>query len=711
MKEKLALVIAALMITSMALSISTTTVSAPSTFSASPGAALEPTRVKAGTRVMLTVKVTNETTENIDNVRIWALAGTFTEQIGGVSAAENLKLAADNMENAVAPLRQAGENLKLAGDNKKASGKPLKEAADDLYMAGGYVKGITRGTNATVDYASVGADLQSAKAKLEAAGDVIDDVPENFVDIRTKLYDAGTLINTAGTKFDTEPEENFSEYPNRERVAENLKLAGTALQNAADQLLAGSLRQAGTQLQTAASRIYDAAMQWGVDTNDNAKAAANKLDNYVDDCLNTAGQKLINAAQYDNLAGQNLVSVADRLQSVASYLRAADSDLNTAGNNLDLDPAADNLDAASSIRRAGENLKASTDNVLQAGLQLSQAADNLRAAATALGAALGGDGLTNATADENAAAENLRNREKVNLTAAGDALIAAASDLSAAASTMLSTAKALVPATCTMVDVTNGVQFNSIGENYLRPGASENYGFLLTTPTINTENDYTIRVASCAVGTTTWITQADLTLTVDGKAPVLTIVITQAGVAENNLVGTVYNNAKATITITSDEILQSIGTATVMDNTTGENLLPPLTIGMVKVLENTGTFTVGRWDDNHMIVRVVNAVDVVGNALSRAEVAFTVDTRAPIFVPPENSGLPGLISGMVAKTQAGTGITFPYVDNVATKNVTIRVEDNVPGVTDNAKYVIKVTIDTVDALRDAVVSNLWGSGI
>ena len=102
MKEKLALVIAALLIASMALSIPTTSVGA----SVYASATLSPTFVRDETRIKLTITVTNLTDKDIDNVviKVMDTGDDFTEAIGGPTTAEALENAADNMENAVAPL-------------------------------------------------------------------------------------------------------------------------------------------------------------------------------------------------------------------------------------------------------------------------------------------------------------------------------------------------------------------------------------------------------------------------------------------------------------------------------------------------------------------------------------------------------------------------------------------------------------------------------
>ena len=87
MREKLALVIAALMITSMALSISTTSVSATH---ATPTMSLSPNFVKAGENYVFTLSVTNNGGDPIDNVEIVNLGGL-------TSIKSMLKLPKDNI--------------------------------------------------------------------------------------------------------------------------------------------------------------------------------------------------------------------------------------------------------------------------------------------------------------------------------------------------------------------------------------------------------------------------------------------------------------------------------------------------------------------------------------------------------------------------------------------------------------------------------------
>ena len=621
MKEKLALAIAALMMTSMAFAISTTSVSAGS-------ATLEPTSAWRDTKIKSTVTVTNDTTDNIDNVRIFVLGDptpAFTQAIGGTAAAENLKLAADNLENVVTPLKQAGENLKLAADNKEIDAGPAVSSAGTSLQSAAIRAAILVMEN------EVATSIEDAGIALEEAGDGIAVASENFTLIVSKLNSAKEKLDSAAG--DATPENMWS-Y--NSAAAENLDNAAERIGDAATALAGGSLRRAGENLKIAGDNLENAGTALG--------GAAGTDFTSAGTSLRDAGQALIDAAQYDNLAGVNLGTAAAYLQSAGAYIGLADTtDLGAAGNNLENAAA----NASGSIAAAGDNLTPATDDVLAAGDALSSAATYLSAAATELGADLGGDELEAAMEHENAAADNL-NVGDVDLGTAGQQLIYAADDLSAAATELLATANALAPTTWTISEGTNFVQFNAIGDNVIVPGDSETFVFLWKTPNCYpVENVYTVRVVSSAEGSTSWRLELETELAVDGKPPSLTIVVTQTGVAVNNLVGDVYQDGKATITIRTDELLSSISTITIYDNDGAENLLPPITICMNNVLENTVTFTVGEWDDNSpVIVHVASAEDLIGNDNTAIDNgSFTVDTRAPIFT---DNGLAPIISGMVA---------------------------------------------------------------
>jgi len=675
------------MITSMALSISTTSVTA------GVGDSLSPTYARDDTRIKFTVTVKNDsTTDNIDNIRIIVPSGSnFIQAIGGASAAENLKLAADNMENAVAPLSQAGENLKLAGDNKEAAGQALIDAAAELVTA----------TNKFVllGWDNIPSLVDQAATNLDYAADNMAAASENFTNIAAKLELAWYYLNLAGGN-DVDEDENLRNY--NVNAAENFDNAAAWLDNVGNALLNGSLRNTGDNLVMAGSYLENAGKTGGLADNNTAlgtaiQAAGSKLQ--------LAGNNLMDAAKYENYAGINLVSVKDYLLSSGGLIRLADTDLDAAGDNLE--------NAALQIGFAADNMENIDDNILQAGDNLSLAATYLANAATQLGAALGGDELEDAMEHENAAAENL-NVETVDLGTAGQQLIYAADDLSAAATKLLATANALEPTTWILSEGTGYVQFNAISDNVITPGSSETFVFLWSTPNISVENTYTVTITSNKEGggAAHWIVQGTVTLTVDGAAPTLTIVVTQAGVVDkdgsavNNLVGTALDDAKATITITASEVLQSIGTVTVENSGgTEENFVPPITLTTTDNIVYTGTFTAGAWDDNTVVVKVASAKDLVGlENTAGMENTVTVDTRAPILI---DNGLAGLVSVMRTNvTQAGTGENFLYVDNKTAQSIIITVVDNF-GSTDNDVWVISVTVDNTSATRSAVVENLW----
>ncbi len=712
MKEKLALVIAALLITSMAFAISTTTVTAPSTFSASPSATAtldepDPARVRANTRMLIKITVTNDsTTDNIDNVRIVATT-VFTQAIGGASAAENLELAADNMENAVAFLQGAGENLIFAEDNKKAAGSKLTNAAVDMDTAGGW---LNIATETSENIKNAGSNLKTAALNLSRAGDNLNAEPENWDLVASKLSTVSSFLDSAGIYL----VENDTADP-LDNVLENagwrLDNAAARISDASTAIAGGSLRRAGENLKLAGENIKVAADnldEAGTGTNeDNAAAplwaAGDKIYN--------AGVDLVNAGNNLDNAGYALGLAENYLKSAGSLIEAADTDLVVAGDNLE--------NAALMLEAAENQLRANTENVQAAGENLVSAAACMASSASGLGVGLGGDEENAAQVHIKAAGDNMKSSDNVDLTVAGNQLIAAASDLEAAAAAMLLTANKLVPITTTW-DMSTGadyVQFDAHlgGENSIAPTLSETFGFLWTTPTITTEENYTLGILTSIEELlyTEWDNLGGFTLTVDGKIPTLAIVVTQTGVVDRdnnaveNVVGTALDN-EATITITASEELQFIGTVTVENSGgTEENFVSPITLTTTDNRVYTGTFLVGTWDDNVPVVKVASAKDLVGNENDVGmEGSFIVDTRAPVFT---DNGLLGLINGMARKnvTQAGTDITFAYVDNNADQNISIFVQDNALGEADNDFWVISVTIDTDDAAPDPTIDDRW----
>jgi hypothetical protein len=664
-KDKAAIVIAALMIASMAFAISTPIVSAGVT----------PTSVtyRGNTRVTLSITVTNDTPDNIDNVRFTIVgtpSPTFSAAIGGASAADNLKLAADNMENAAKALIKAGENLKLADDNIDKAAQALISAAAQL--------GVARDRIVVLGWENIPNQLDQAVTYLDTAGDDLALATENLTKIAASLESVTILLRHAGGA----PDENMDEY--NTNASENFDNAAAWLDNVGNALLNGSLRNAGENLRMAGSYLENAGKAGGL--NDNNPALGTAIQTAGTE-LQKAGNNLKDAATYENAAGVNLTLVKNYLLSAGGLITLADStDLATAGDNLE--------NAAVLIGRAADNMSAVDDNIL-VGDNLSQAAVYLSDAATLLGAALGGDDMASVKTNENAAAQKMM-KETLNIEDAGDKLVLAASKLSAAASTMLATANAMGPAGWTIVsDAANDVLFRASSTTHIASGGSKTFGFFWTTPNVGAiENTYTLRVYVYKPGSAIPTGTYDITLKVDGKAPAATtFTVTQVGVATSNLVGDKLDNAKATITLVTGEVA-SLGPIYVENSGNGVSLTTSPSVSTTDNLTFTATFTVGTWDDNSCQIRV-SATDAIGNTGSLTQ-AFTVDTRAPVFV---DNGFAGVVAGMRENVrQAGTQTLFRYVDNRTSKQIIGRAEDNKNNV-DNDLW-CTVYINTVLASKD-----------
>jgi len=674
-KDKAAIVIAALMITSMAvsiLSISTTTVSAQ--------VSLTSLAYRGGTRVTLSITVTNDTGENIDNVRFTIVgtpSPTFNSAIGGANTADNLRLAADNiLENAVPYITQAGENLIMAEDNKKSSGPNIKAAGDNLE---GVTDGRLAAENVLASSAArtgVVANLTNATTALRLVADAIDESVENLDYISTQLTNAGTYLRGAsgvgGAATNAENMENICSA-----VGENLDNAGADLVTAAASLLNGDLETAGGLIKDAGDNL--AAVGTGLTQLDLKTAFGNAGSQ-----LQTAGNKLIDAGNFLDNAGYALGLAENHLTRAGVQIYNSSTYLQTAGSNLQI--------AASLIENAGTAIQ---NNVLRAGENLKLASDNLENVALEIGVALGGDEATAASVDIGQAAENLRTSGKVGITTAGSELKSVATNLSAAASKMKTTANSLGPSGWSISEVANNVLFSASSSTHIASTASKIFTFFWTTPNVGAiENTYTLRVYVYKPGSTTPTDTWDITLKVDGKAPAATtFTVTQVGVATSNLVGDNLDSGRATITLVTSEVA-SLGPIYVENSGNGVSLTTSPSVSTTDNLTFTATFTVGTWDDNSCRIRV-SATDSVGNTASLTD-NFTVDTIAPTFI---NTGFAGIYPTRANVTQAGTGAIFRYVDNnTAGKQIIGRAEDRATSA-DNDLW-CTVYVNGVQAYKD-----------
>ncbi|MEM2878273.1 MAG: hypothetical protein QXG10_01805 [Candidatus Hadarchaeales archaeon] len=619
---------------------------------ASPGVSPSTVRVKGDTRYLFTFTVTNETSDNVDNVRI-IISGnpspSFNTALGGGATAENLRLAADNMENAEIALKMVGENLKLAAENLKTAGQALKDAATYL--------GTVRDRASILGWENVPNLIDQALTNLDLAGDNLAADTADFSAVVYLLFKASENLRLASGNGKPGLE-NMSKY--NQNAGENLDNAAFRMWAAKDNLDKGYLRGAAENLENTGSWM----VLCGTNLSTNNAAMGTAMQN-AGNKLKLAAQALLDAATFENNAATKMVEASNYLLSAGGLIEAADSDLKS---------AADNIENAAALMDVGDSWGAAVDNLFKPYDNLVKAADNLGTAATLLGAALGGTELGKAANYMTNAAENLK-KATMNLETAGDQIILAAEQITAASVVITSTADSLGPEGWAIAsDSANDLRFNtSDASKHIAPGGSKTFSFIWTTPGVgNIENVYTLKIYTYKPGSATPTKDYSVTVTVDGKVPTVTIRVTQSGVSENNLVGTVYDNGLATVTIVASEAVSLDNVH--IENSTGGVLVDAMSLSTTDNITFTATFTAGAWDDVGPKVVVSKAVDGCGNEnTSGMTQTFTVDTRGPVFI---DNGFAKIGYLRTNVTKAGTTTVYAYVDNDGSKQIYGRVEDN-----------------------------------
>jgi len=626
----------------------------------------ESATVKGGDRVKLSITVTNPCDSNVDNVVIWVdgSPGLLENWIAGSGARENLLLAADNLDNSGPWFSWAGDNLALAADNKASAGPDLVSAGDALQTSldDWYDDALSAGGDADAAE-NVYILVRSAGDDLRSAGRAMDDEPENLDLIAGYLESAATNLGQAAADGTGDNLDNWAPT-----AADNLASAAADLETAASELRGGRIGAAASSLLEAADNISAVADNLTDPDLQSAFRAAGAA-------LQDAGNKLQDAYSFLSSAATAIGTAENYLTSVGGYIGAVDN----------LDPAGACITSAATLLAAAETELRTNDNILAAGENLWLAADNIENAADYIGSALGGDELVAAAADLKAAAENLRDSERVNLAVAGQKLKDAAADIAAAASKMTTEAADMAPATWQMgASTVDWIRFSGIGDNVIAPGGSETFTFFVDVA--NRGGEYTLKIRYFEVGSSTWDAEDTLTLIVDNTPPTLTIEVTQAEIGILNLI----NEGTATLTITASEPLSSISDVVIED----EGVFLTIPSGDLVTTDNivfTYEFTAGAWDENSPVsVTVASATDLVGNSDGPYTGAFTVDTSPPIFL---DNGLSTLISTMVQKTRAD-GITFPYVENdTLSREFSGGVVDNREGGTIRGYGNVTVTVE------------------
>jgi len=680
-KSKLLQVIAAIMITSMAvsmLSFSTSVVKA------SPDITFTPLKVRDNALVVFTLTVTNTGTENIENIVIRQTAGGgitsgFSSPMGGENSKENWYAVADNLAKAAMFLNQVRDNFSYAATNLTDAAAALLNAANLLYSAG------TNVLSAFPDnIKNAGENLrQAANTLILAYNKLVSTDNADWRGVGDNITAAGTLVKGAGIHMTSVL--GFADPASWvKRSGDNLYGVGQALENGGAALREANLDNTSENFSGAGS-AENHMNQAGLSM---AGAGADNLS------VISVGYQLENVAIYLKCFGDNMAYARDNIRTAGIALQHVDNSalenttLHTTGRVENkrslLTPA-----FATEIRDAGTQLRASTaaatdfenENVYACG-------DNLADAATKqtewLGPAFASNiiGIYGSTTTTSArywigqAGENLR-RGKLNLSSAASCFGSAATALVAATAQIKATADLVPSGTGYLLDnlsdliSTTGLNgvilYPNAPENRITPSSTKTFSFLWNMPDISTENTYTVTVYPKRMDNSD-ITDSitNFTITVDGKVPELTVVVTQAGVTDNNLVGKVLDNGKATITITASEPLSALGN-TYIDNRGGLNILGPITwdnwTKNAALTQFTYDFNVTGWTENYYYENVrVNvtascAIDAYNleNTASATQ-NFICDVIKPVFA---DNGLTQFVI-LPSATQPGRTDNYRY---------------------------------------------------
>ncbi len=714
-REGLAAIIVLTLVTSMALSASTTTVSAATP----PTVNITTERVRDNSYVFITLTVTNPATatENIENIEISDVTGggaaKFTGGIFGENVAENLDNVADNLIRAGAEMAEVAENLRQALSDLQNAGLYLELFADNLKLAGEKLS-ESDNTQAT----DAGIALYDAATELRWAAENLQVEPLNLLHIAGWMDNAAFENYATGNKNIEAAADNLKDITTHQNyyvnAGENLEQAAENLYWAARSIRAGDFRAAAAFLDNVADDIERTGWNLTAAHENSAdlklRLAGSMLDNDTAPCLKTASDYMDNAAENIRKAGAKLSWIENHYIDNAEYIMALNSPNVTEHERLLLDNFIDNIRLAGAAMNAG--VGADNDNILLAGDALDNAATaqdlNTRwpvwqgtlLASNIIG--YNGESVTNTIRYWiGVAGDNLMTKTTVNLTNAASAFDNAGSRLDAAGDKIKDTAGEITPSgsTCGWAAENcpsiNGLRLSAItdvldgsSDNTIAPGQSKTFKFLWKAPDIATEKDHTIRVWLYDTDNDLLKT-SDFTVTVDGLAPTLTITVTQENVVDylgsavDNLIGQVYDDNKATLTITSDEEIESLGTVTIENfRTQWENLVIPFdnlvtSDNLVFTYEfYTTDWLVDNVDNARVKIEGPCATDIYG--LENEQTAycyFEFDTLDPWF---ENNGL-----GIFSQTNDTTVMTQPGTDNLYQVSsvkedwtVTGRAEDN-----------------------------------
>lgn len=661
--------------------------------------------------------------------QVW---NTFWGPIGGENVVENLGRIGDNMIAAAEYLPHVSASFGLAATNLAQASGLIKDAAGYLENQVAVRLQQAKLNDPDVDD-NIGAApgrLVTAAGHLWTAGDELGKTPINLVAVAENLKLFGYYENLAAGEIENRASINGLVWAGdafensailigttlvresaAQSVAENLRGGSFYGASGAGGIMtgAGSLRF-GQGLENAARWLENAGRHLslpGVGDNEDESTliheAGHYLDNYVARYLRLAAENL-------RCAGDNLRNAGENIRAIGNvYLIGLDrmmtTDPNFGGGTGPTAPTDNLLLTRSFIDNfiaAGDNLvrrdgiQGQFDNVLLAGDNLKRATDNQwiwrgpELASDIIGE-VGEAATTTFRYYLSKVADNLRTAAAFDLSTAKDLITSAKGRLDAAGKKIKSTASAITPAKgwslAVRPDFPERILLSATAcENHIGPGSQKTFKFLWRVPDISIENNYTIWVFTyapkgSAAGENASMGSRFFTVKVDGRPPYLvSFVVTQEGVADNNVVGTIKDNGRVTITLTASEPLATLGEnkAYIENRTAGVNLVDPVTMtaDATKTVW-TGTFNVlaaqENWENAWVRIPAPWATD--NHGLENEENAydnFLVDVYPPLFI---DNGLRTTFDALPACPKPGT----PYSYKVTTRKtwtVTVHAEDD-----------------------------------
>ncbi len=303
---------------------------------------INPKAVQGNARLLFDLEISNSSgsTDNINKIWITSADGTFSEAISGARNGENLENAGENLNTASGFLSDAAGYFSDASVNKADAGSQMLEIYSDVEEAASMLYGT--------DWDTAADKLNATKYFFERAGENLEADVTDMVYENDQLWTAGDLIIGAADNFHdgsitTEWDDNTYSM---------LDEAGTRIKNAADNILSGTFSYVAENLKIASSALENAGENMKVSGDSNVKAS-----------------------------GKAIVRASKDMMDIALEFEAMENDLLQAGRALGIPTAPGSnwipienasrgvydaglfLENVANLENAGENLKDAAENI------------------------------------------------------------------------------------------------------------------------------------------------------------------------------------------------------------------------------------------------------------------------------------------------------------------------------------------------------------